>query len=300
MLELNTDEDLQNFLQPYRIDAPRPVSLAEFNPGDTNSLPGEFKPEAETLLASGVQWMAEQQPMLAAQDRWSLLLVFQGRDAAGKDSMIRHVMSGLNPQGCYVKSFKHPHYEDLDHDYLKRYHDHVPGRGEIGIFNRSHYEEVLIVRVHQHILDAQKLPDELVTADIWQERIEDINNFERYLNRNGVLILKFFLNVSREEQKKRFLKRLDHPEKHWKFSQADIDERRYWDEYTEAYEHAIGGTASAHAPWYVVPADRKWFGRVLVAAAVVSTLRSMNLAYPIVSREEVEGFEAARHELEDS
>jgi PPK2 family polyphosphate:nucleotide phosphotransferase len=297
-LNLDTQAAVETFLRPYRIAEAGKVDLAAYDPGDTDSLPKTFKPEAQALLEQAVAWMAEQQPMLAAQDRWSLLVIFQGRDAAGKDSMIRAVMSGLNPQGCHVTSFKHPHYEDLDRDYLWRYHAHAPRRGEIGIFNRSHYEEVLIVRVHGHILQAQKLPPELITPDIWTERFEDINHFERYLNRNGVRIVKFFLNISPEEQKKRFLKRLDHPEKHWKFSQADIDERQHWAAYTQAYEDAIGRTSAPHAPWYIVPSDEKWFARLLVAVAVASELRSLNLAYPGVSDEKRGQFEAARRQLE--
>lgn len=297
MLKLESDQNLLDFIRPYEITERSRVSLADFDPGDTNSLSKEFKDEARTLLDRGVAWMAEQQPMLAAQDRWSLLLIFQGRDAAGKDSMIRHVMSGLNPQGCHVKSFKHPHHEELDHDYLWRYHAHVPARGEIGIFNRSHYEEVLIVRVHRQVLEAQKLPEELITENIWRQRFEDIIQFEHYLARNGVHILKFFLNVSADEQKERFLKRLEHPEKHWKFSQADIEERKYWDEYTRAYEEAIGQTAAPHAPWYIVPSDSKWFARMVVATAVVGKLRSMKLRYPTVSARELEQFEEARKVL---
>ena len=297
MLKLVTDEDLRNFIGPYEISEPGPVSLANFDPADTGSLDKEFKEEAQGLLAKGIEWMSEQQPMLAASDQRSLLLIFQGRDAAGKDSMIRHVMSGLNPAGCRVRSFKQPHYEDLDHDYLRRYHKHVPMRGEIGIFNRSHYEEVLVVRVHPELLETQKLPRELITPEIWQERLEDINNFERYLSRNGVHILKFFLDVSREEQKERFLKRLDQPDKHWKFAPADIDERAFWDDYTLAFEEAIGRTARPYAPWYVVPSDRKWFSRLVVATAVVSKLREMKLEYPEISTEARQYFKKARQAL---
>ncbi|HEY5646620.1 MAG TPA: polyphosphate kinase 2 family protein [Pseudomonadales bacterium] len=297
MLKLDNDEELEAFLRPYRIDQPGKMSLDDYDPGDTDSLPGRFRKDAGDLLEKGVSWMAEQQPMLAADDRESLLIIFQGRDASGKDSMIRHVMSGVNPQGCHVTSFKHPSYEALDHDYLWRYHQRVPGRGEIGIFNRSYYEEVLIVRVHPRILEAQKLPPGRVTERIWQERFEDINSFERYLTRNGVHVLKFFLNVSAAEQKARFLKRLNHPEKHWKFSQADIDERAYWEEYTVAYEDAISHTATPDAPWYVVPSDHKWFARLVVAAAIVAKLRSLKLAYPTISAEDKEAFEIARRTL---
>jgi len=297
MLNLSTDDDLERFLRPYRIDEPGDFSLSDHDPRDTNLLSDDFKDDARELLDRGIAWMAEQQPMLAAEDRQALLIIFQGRDAAGKDSMIRHVMSGLNPQGCHVTSFKHPDYQALDHDYLWRYHQRVPGRGEIGIFNRSHYEEVLIVRVHPRILAAQRLPDGLAGEKIWQERFEDIGNFERYLSRNGVQILKFFLNISKEEQKERFLKRLENPEKHWKFSQADIDERAYWDDYTTAYEEAIGHTAAPHAPWYVVPADHKWFARLVVASAVVAGLRRMDLRYPQPSGKELRALRKARRTL---
>jgi len=297
MLKLDDDKDVERFLAPYRIDAPGKVSLADHDPGDTDSLSGDHKDEANEHLERVVDWMSEQQPKLAAENTQALLIIFQGRDAAGKDSMIRKVMSGMNPQGCHVTPFKHPSDEALDHDYLWRYHQSVPGSGEIGIFNRSHYEEVLIVRVHRHILDAQGLPPELVTKRIWRERFEDINHFERYLSRNGVHILKFFLNISEREQRERFLERLEHPEKHWKFSQADIDERAYWDDYTLAYEEAIGATASEHAPWFVVPADHKWFARLVVSAAVASKLRAMDPKYPKMDSKRAKALEAARKSL---
>lgn len=299
MLKLDSDKDVARFLAPYRIDTPGKVSLADHDPEDTDSLPGNYKDEAQDLLDQVVEWMAEQQPRLAAENNQALLLIFQGRDAAGKDSMIRKVMSGVNPQGCHVTSFKHPSEEALDHDYLWRYHQKVPGSGEIGIFNRSYYEEVLIVRVHRHILDAQGLPPELVTDHIWQERLEDINHFERYLARNGVHVLKFFLNISAEEQRQRFLKRLEHPEKHWKFSQADIDERAYWDDYTMAYEEAIGATGAEHAPWYIVPADHKWFARLVVAAAVAEKLREMDPQFPIIDGKQRKALDAARRSLKE-
>ncbi len=300
MLKLDDDKDVERFLAPYRIDSPGKVSLSDYDPGDTDSLPEDYKAESKALLEHSVDWMAEQQPKLAAENNQALLLIFQGRDAAGKDSMIRKVMSGLNPQGCHVTSFKHPSDEALDHDYLWRYHQAVPGSGEIGIFNRSHYEEVLIVRVHRHILDAQGLPPELVTRRIWKERFEDINHFERYLTRNGVHILKFYLNISADEQRERFLERLEHPEKHWKFSQADIDERAYWEDYTVAYEEAIGATACKHAPWYVVPADHKWYARLVVATAVASKLREMNPRYPKINATQAKALEAARTSLKKS
>lgn len=297
VLKLQNYEDLEHFLAPYRVDEPGEISLEDFDPQDTNSLPGDYKDDANDLLERAVEWMAEQQPKLAAENTQSLLLIFQGRDAAGKDSMIRKVMSGMNPQGCHVTSFKHPSDEALDHDYLWRYHQAAPRSGDIGIFNRSYYEEVLIVRVHRHILDAQGLPPELVTKHIWRERFEDINHFERYLSRNGVHVLKFFLNISAEEQRERFLERLEQPEKHWKFSQSDIDERAFWDDYTEAYEEAIGATASAHAPWFVVPADHKWFARLVVAGAVASKLRDMDPQYPQISSKQAKAIAAARKTL---
>lgn len=298
MLKFDNDKHVEDFLEPYRIDRPGKFSLSDHDPGDTDSLSKDDKEDADELLDRVVAWMAEQQPKLAAENTSALLLIFQGRDAAGKDSMIRKVMSGINPQGCKVTSFKHPSLEALDHDYMWRYHSAMPGNGEIGIFNRSYYEEVLIVRVHRHILDAQGLPPALVTENIWKERFEDINNFEAYLARNGVHILKFFLNISAEEQRRRFIERLEHPEKHWKFSQADIDERAYWDDYTRAYEEAIAHTASKHAPWFVVPADHKWFARLVVAAAVASKLRVMDPTYPTVNGDALKALEAARKALE--
>jgi PPK2 family polyphosphate:nucleotide phosphotransferase len=238
-----------------------------------------------------------EQDMLYAQDRWSLLLVFQAMDAAGKDGTIRHVMSGVNPQGCQVFSFKQPSREDLDHDFLWRYAKCLPERGRIGIFNRSYYEEVLVVRVHERILKQQKLPDPLVTKSIWDERLSDIGHFEDYLARQGTIVLKFFLNVSRKEQKKRFMERLDKPEKNWKFSASDVQERQYWDDYMHAFEEAIRATASKQAPWYVVPADNKWFSRLLVAAAIVETVEKLELAYPTVDAEKRKELQTMREAL---
>jgi PPK2 family polyphosphate:nucleotide phosphotransferase len=298
MLKLDDDEDVEKFLAPFRVDHPCRINLADHDPDDTDSLSGAEKERAADLVDRVVSWMAEQQPKLAAENNQALLLIFQGRDAAGKDSMIRKVMSGLNPQGCHVTSFKHPSLEALDHDYMWRYHAAVPGSGEIGIFNRSYYEEVLIVRVHRHILDAQGLPEQLITDRIWEERFEDINHFERYLARNGVHILKFFLNISADEQRRRFLERLEHPEKFWKFSQADIDERAFWNDYTHAYEQALGRTATPHAPWFIVPADHKWFARLVVAAAVARKLRAMNPSYPTIDDAQLKAFAAARTRLE--
>jgi len=273
---------LQKFLAPYRVAKGKGFRLAGHDPGDTHGLRSEQKGQAAELLARGVEWLAEAQEKLYAQDRWGVLLVFQAMDAAGKDSTIKHVMSGVNPQGVHVTSFKAPSSEELDHDFLWRCMKALPERGRIGIFNRSHYEEVLVVRVHQELLAKQKLPRRAVTKDVWKERCEDIAAVERYLARNGYLILKFFLNVSRDEQKKRFLERLDDPEKNWKFEPNDVRERAHWDAYQLAYEDAIRRTAAPHAPWYVVPADTKWFTRLVVAGAIVDGMEGLDLGYPAV------------------
>ncbi len=245
--------------KPYLVDGRKKFRLKDFEPSDTAKFTSEDKPRAKEALTIGIEALAELQDMLYAQDRWSVLLIFQAMDAAGKDGAIKHVMSGVNPQGCQVYSFKAPTSEDLDHDYLWRCIKCMPERGRIGIFNRSYYEETLVVRVHKEILDKQKLPPTLVTKNIWDDRFEDIRNFEKYLTRNGVIIRKFFLNVSKEEQKKRFMERLDHPEKNWKFSAADVKERGYWDQYMEAYQDMIRHTSTPECPWYVVPADNKWY-----------------------------------------
>ncbi|MGB8433075.1 MAG: polyphosphate kinase 2 family protein [Burkholderiales bacterium] len=273
---------LEKFLRPYRVTKGKGFKLKDHDPGDTHGLKSEQKTEARALHARGVEWLAEEQEKLYAQDRWGVLLLFQAMDAAGKDSTIKHVMSGVNPQGVQVTSFKAPSSEELDHDFLWRCMKAMPERGRIGIFNRSYYEEVLVVRVHEALLAKQKLPAKLVTKRIWRERYEDIANFERYLARNGYLILKFFLNVSRSEQKKRFLERLDRPEKNWKFSSADARERGYWGAYMAAYQDLIRHTASEHAPWYVVPADNKWFTRLVVAAAIVESMERLDLHFPKV------------------
>jgi len=275
---------IQKYIRPYCITKGKGFHLKNFDPGDTSGL-GLDKGEASELLQRGTEWLAEEQDMLYAQDRWSLLLVFQAMDAAGKDGTIKHVMSGVNPQGCQVFSFKQPSSEDLDHDFLWRYSKCLPERGRIGIFNRSYYEEVLVVRVHREILSRQKLPAPLVTKRIWDERLSDIAHFEDYLTRQGTVILKFFLHVSRKEQKKRFMERLEKPDKHWKFSPADVHERKFWDDYMHAFEEAIRATASEHAPWYVVPADNKWFTRLLVAAAIVEAVEKLDLTYPTVDPE---------------
>jgi len=289
-------DQIQKYTHPFRITKGKGFKLRDFDPGDTRGLKME-KGEAAELLRRGTQWLAEEQDMLYAQDRWSLLLIFQAMDAAGKDSTIRHVMSGVNPQGCQVSSFKQPSQEDLDHDFMWRYVKRLPERGKIGIFNRSYYEEALVVRVHENILKRQKLPPQVMSKRIWDERLADLAHFEDYLSRQGVVILKFFLHVSRDEQKKRFMKRLDNPEKNWKFSPSDVQERRYWDDYMLSFEDAIQATASKHAPWYVVPADNKWFTRLVVAAAIVEAVEQLDLAYPKVSAEQKKELAAARAEL---
>ena len=288
---------LRRFLEPYRVTRGKKFRLKDHDPGDTHQFKSEQKGEARELLARGVEWLAEEQGKLYAQDRWSVLLVFQAMDAAGKDGTIKHVMSGVNPQGVQVTSFKAPSAEDLDHDFMWRCMKALPERGRIGIFNRSYYEEVLVVRVHEALLARQKLPAELVGKDIWRERFEDIANIERYLARNGVLILKFFLNLSRGEQKKRFLERLDIPDKNWKFSTADARERGHWNAYMKAYEDMIRHSAAPHAPWYVVPADNKWFSRLVVAAAIVEAMEGLDLHYPRVGPQQKKELAAARQML---
>jgi PPK2 family polyphosphate:nucleotide phosphotransferase len=257
----------------------------------------EDKPRAKEALATGVMALAELQDKLYAQDRWAALFIFQAMDAAGKDGAIKHVMSGVNPQGCHVSSFKSPSSEDLDHDYLWRCMKELPNRGEIGIFNRSYYEELLVVRVHPEFLARQKLAPQLVTKGIWKERAEDICNFERYLSHNGVVVRKIFLHVSKKEQERRFLERIDDPLKNWKFSSNDANERDFWDDYMEAYEDMIRNTATSYAPWYVIPADNKWFTRVAVAAAVIDTLADLNLSYPKVGKDKLGELASARKKL---
>jgi PPK2 family polyphosphate:nucleotide phosphotransferase len=266
---------------------------ASFNLGD------EGKPLANQALQIGVEALATMQDVLYAQDKWSLLLVFQAMDAAGKDGAIKHVMSGVNPQGCQVSSFKAPSSEELDHDFLWRCQKHLPERGRIGIFNRSYYEEVLVVRVHEAILKSQKLPEKLITKDIWEERFQDIRNFEKYLNRNGTIVIKFFLNVSKKEQKERFIERVDNPDKNWKFSAADAKERGYWDDYMHAYEELIKNTSTKKSPWYVIPADNKSYARIAIASAIITALDEMDLEYPKVSPEKITELHAIRQALLD-
>jgi PPK2 family polyphosphate:nucleotide phosphotransferase len=284
---------IRKYVHPFRITKGKGFRLKDFDPGETCGLKLD-KGEAAELLQRGIAWLAEEQDMLYAQDRRSLLLVFQALDAAGKDGTIKHVMSGVNPQGCQVFSFKQPSSEELDHDFMWRYVRNLPERGRIGIFNRSYYEEVLVVRVHPEILKRQKLPQVVVGKEIWDERLADIAHFEDYATRQGIKILKFFLHVSRNEQKKRFLERLDEPEKNWKFSASDVQERKFWSDYMHGFEEAIRATASKHAPWFVVPADNKWFTRLVVAAAIVDAMENLNLAYPKVDAAKRKQLAAAR------
>ena len=290
-------ERCRDLSSPYRVTEGHGFRLKDVDPQGTGDLTSKDKSRAKEMLGVGVQTLAELQERLYAQDRWALLLIFQAMDAAGKDGAIKHVMSGVNPQGCQVFSFKAPSAEDLDHDYLWRCLRRVPERGRIGIFNRSYYEEVLVVRVHEDLLAKQRLPHSLVTKSIWKDRYEDIRNVERYLTRNGVVIRKFFLHVSKKEQKKRFLERIDDSDKNWKFSMADARERGYWDDYAEAYEKMIRATATEHAPWYVVPADKKWFTRIVVAAAIIDALGSLDLEFPKVDAAKKEELSAARSAL---
>lgn len=283
--------------KPFRIDDGRKFRLKDIDPGDTLDLKDEDKDRAKEALATGIEALAELQDMLYAQDQWAVLLIFQALDAAGKDGAIKHVMSGINPQGCQVFSFKAPSAEELDHDYLWRCMKCLPERGRIGIFNRSYYEETTAVRVHPEFLRAQKLPNKLTSDKIWDQRFKDISNFEHYLARNGVVVRKFFLHLSKGEQKKRFLARLDRADKNWKFSINDAKERGYWHDYMKAYEDTIRNTATDYAPWYVVPADNKWFTRVVVAAAVIETLADLDLAYPAVGKEKHKELDTARQTL---
>jgi PPK2 family polyphosphate:nucleotide phosphotransferase len=286
----------RRLVKPYRVTDGKKFRIKDVDPGETGELKSEDKPRAVEALHAGVAALAELQDVLYAQDRWALLILFQAMDAAGKDGTIKHVMSGVNPQGCQVSSFKAPTSLDLEHDYLWRCVKELPKRGEIGIFNRSYYEETLVVRVHPEFLAGQKLPEECVTKRIWDERFEDIRSFERYLHRNGTVVRKFFLHVSKKEQKRRFLERLEKPDKNWKFSANDAKERGFWNDYMNAYEEAIRETATEEAPWYVVPADNKWFTRIVVAAAVIDALASLDLHYPKVSaakKRELSAAEAA-------
>jgi len=288
---------VRKFTKPFRVTDGKEFKLKHIDPEDTLDLKSEDKPRAQEALKNGVELLAELQDKLYAQDRWSVLLIFQAMDAAGKDGAIKHVMSGINPQGCQVYSFKAPTSEDLDHDYMWRCLKRLPERGRIGIFNRSYYEETLVVRVHEEILKKQKLPEKLITKHIWDERFQDIRNFEKYLSRNGTIIRKFFLHVSKEEQKKRFLERIDNLHKNWKFSSADSKERDHWDDYMKVYEDMIRNTSTKDSPWYVVPADNKWFTRLVVASAVIDTLASLDLKYPEVEEGQLKELAEAKNLL---
>lgn len=277
----------RTFSEKYCVGDPKKFRLKDYSTKPDLDLDREDKPLVKQTLELGVEALAALQDTLYAHDKWSLLVIFQAMDAAGKDGAIKHVMSGVNPQGCQVSSFKSPSSEDLDHDYLWRCQKHLPERGRIGIFNRSYYEEVLVVRVHEQILKSQKLPEELVTKDIWQDRFKDIRNFEKYLTRNGTKVIKIFLNVSKDEQKKRFIERVDNPDKNWKFSAADARERGYWKDYMNAYDDLIKHTSTADSPWYVIPADNKSYARIVVASAIIDALASMKLEYPKVGKEKI-------------
>jgi PPK2 family polyphosphate:nucleotide phosphotransferase len=285
------------FARLYRVTEGRKFRLKDWDPADTAHMKPN-KDKAKELLRSGVELLADLQDRLYAQNRWSVLLVFQAMDAAGKDGTIKHVMSGVNPQGCQVYSFKAPSVEDLDHDFLWRTTRCLPERGRIGIFNRSYYEEVLVVRVHENLLANQRLPERVVSKDIWKDRFESIAGFERHLTRNGAVVLKFFLNVSKEEQKRRFLERLEMSEKNWKFAESDAIERGFWKDYMACYQDAIRATAAPWAPWYVVPADNKWFTRLVVVGAIIDTMEKLGLEYPKVSAEKRADLEKARVLLE--
>ena len=298
--ELSRKELIQRakeFSKQFRIKDGKDFRLKDYDPKEDGGLGSDDKPLAKKALEMGVEALSTLQEVLYAQDRWGVLLVFQAMDAAGKDGAIRHVMSGVNPQGCQVTSYKSPSAEELDHDYLWRCMKNLPERGRIGIFNRSYYEEVLAVRVHKQFLDNQKIPKELITEDIWDDRLKDIRNFESYLYRNGIVVCKFFLNLSAKEQKKRFLDRINDPDKHWKFSASDAKERKFWDDYMDAYQELIRHTSTKESPWYVVPADNKAFSRVVVASAIINTMDALDLKYPKVSEEKLAELNAVKAEL---
>ena len=293
--------DFAKLEKRFRVPAGKPLRLADHDPGwaGNGDIPEkERKEEARGLLATHVEALSQMQELLWASDTWSVLVIFQAMDAAGKDGAIKHFMSGVNPQGVEVTSFKQPSAEELDHTFLWQCMKRVPSRGQIGIFNRSYYEDVLVVRVHQHLLEAQRVPDVKPGRKLWESRYDDIVAFERHLARNGTAIVKFFLNVSREEQKRRFLSRIDEPSKHWKFSPSDVAERQHWDDYMNAYEEAISATSTDHAPWYVVPADKKWVSRAVVSAVLTETIRGLGLTWPKISAEQRQQIEEARRHLE--
>ncbi len=288
-------ERINKLINPYRITDGKEFKLKDIDPDDTGDFGKSDKDRFKEALDEGIQVLRELQEKLYADDKWGVLLIFQAMDAAGKDGAIKHVFSGINPQGCQVFSFKSPSTEELDHDFMWRCMKNLPEKGRFGIFNRSYYEEVLVVRVHPEYLDAQRLPKN--DNNIWKKRYQDICNIEKYMSHNGILVLKFFLHVSRKEQKKRFLERLDKPEKNWKFSHADVKERQHWDEYMDAYEDMIRNTASDNAPWFVVPANNKWYTRTVVAAAVIDALASLKLEFPKLDKKKLEELKVAREAL---
>jgi len=287
----------KKFAEDYCVGDGKDFKLNNYPTDNFPELKKKEKHIVKEMLQMGIETLASMQDKMYAQDKWSLLLIFQAMDAAGKDGAIKHVMSGLNPQGCQVTSFKAPSAEELDHDFLWRCYKQLPERGRIGIFNRSYYEEVLVVRVHEQILHSQKIPQELITANVWEERYRDIRNMEEYLHRNGTIVVKFFLNLSPDEQKKRFLERIDNPDKNWKFSASDAKERKYWDDYMSTYEQLIINTSTEDSPWYVIPADDKVFARIAVASAVISAMDSLNLRYPEVSDEKIAELQKVKEEL---
>lgn len=290
-------ETARQLAKPFCVTEGKAFRLKSSDPGGTLGLKSEDKPRAQEALAVGIEALTGLQDKLYAQDKWAVLLIFQAMDAAGKDGAIKHVMSGVNPQGCQVVSFKSPSAEDLDHDYLWRCMKSLPNRGHIGIFNRSYYEETLVVRVHPEIMARQRIPPELVTQKIWKQRFADIRNFEAYLSNNGVVVRKFFLHLSKAEQRRRFLERIEIPDKNWKFSASDAVEREHWDAYMAAYEDMIRNTATEKSPWYVVPADNKWFTRIVVAAAIVETLADLGLKYPDVDKDKLDELAAVKEQL---
>jgi PPK2 family polyphosphate:nucleotide phosphotransferase len=289
----------ENFSKQYCVGKGDDFRLKDCTTKASFNLDAAGKSVVKETLQIGVDALAAMQDKMYAQDKWSLLIIFQAMDTAGKDGAIKHVMSGINPQGCQVTSFKAPSSEDLDHDFLWRCQKHLPERGRIGIFNRSYYEEVLIVRVHEQILLNQKLPEKLITATIWEERFKDIRNYEKYLNRNGIVVLKFFLNVSKEEQKNRFIERIDDPDKNWKFSASDVKERGHWDDYMHAYEELIKNTSTEKSPWYVIPADDKYYARIAIASAIITALDELDLQYPTASDEQIAELQAIKKVLLD-
>lgn len=293
--KVSQSTQLHSYVDPFRVDGTKEFHLKLFKRDANGDLD---KDQGKEIIEANRKRLSSLQEKLYAQDRWSLLLIFQGMDAAGKDSAIESVFEGVNPQGCEVYSFKQPSTEELDHDFMWRTSRCLPERGRIGIFNRSYYEECLVVRVHPEILAKQRIPQKLVTKHIWRERFEDIFAFERYLTRNGTVVLKFFLNVSKEEQRKRFLDRLEEPAKNWKFSMADVAERKLWDRYQAAYQDLIRHTSSADSPWYVVPADRKWFARVVIGSVIVQALDRLDLQFPKVDKVSLEEFKKVRVALE--